>query len=284
MMEKSASTDTILPVTSFKNGSFVEVVPDVYCYTTQIANVFFIGNPAVSNEWVLVDAGMPGSGHRILEEAVNHFGPDHRLKSIILTHGHFDHVGGLIDILEEYKVPVYAHPLEFSYLKGITDYPTPDHEVQGGFVAKMSKGFPVEAIDITAHLHALPEDGSVPDMPGWQWIHTPGHTEGHISLFREKGRVLLAGDAFVTVKQDSLYKVTVQKKEIHGPPVYLTTNWRAAWESVVKLADLRPSIAATGHGKPVRGSALAKGLVHLATNFQEVAVPKYGKFVSSSKQ
>lgn len=280
-MEKSSSTERVLPVTSFRDGSGIEVTPDVYCYTTQIVNVFFIGNPAVSNEWVLVDAGMPASGQRILKEAENHFGPGHKLKSIILTHGHFDHVGGLIEILEIHKVPVYAHPLEFSYLKGITDYPEPDFEAEGGLVAKMSKAFPVEAIDISAHLHALPEDGTVPDMPGWRWIHTPGHTEGHISLFREHGRVLIAGDAFVTVKQDSLYRVMTQKRGVYGPPVYLTPDWRAAWESVVKLADLRPSIAATGHGKPIRGSALAKGLVNLADHFPDLAVPKYGKFVDT---
>ncbi|MDS8902251.1 MBL fold metallo-hydrolase, partial [Streptococcus pneumoniae] len=80
-------------------------------------------------------------------------------------------------------------------------------------------------------------------------------------FFKDVGRVLIAGDAFVTVKQDSLYKVMRQKKEVHGPPVYLTTDWRAAWESVSKLVDLKPSFAATGHGKPMKGSVLAKGLV-----------------------
>ncbi|MDN7229125.1 MBL fold metallo-hydrolase [Planococcus sp. N064] len=282
-MERSSSTEKILPVTSIRDGSGTEVVPGVYCYTVQIANVFFIGNPEISNEWVLVDAGMPGSGHRILSKAADLFGPDHRLKAIILTHGHFDHVGGLIDILEEHRVPVYAHPLEFSYLKGASDYPAPDHEVDGGTVAKMSWEFPHKAIDISAHLQELPANGTVPEMPGWQWIHTPGHTEGHVSLFRDHGRVLLAGDAFVTVKQDSLYKVLTQKREVHGPPVYLTPDWRSAWESVVKIVELRPSVAATGHGKPMRGAALAKGLVNLANNFQEVAVPKYGKFVEQPK-
>ena len=278
-MERSSATESILPMTSIRSGSGTEMVPDVYCYTVQIANVFFIGNPEVSNEWVLVDAGMPHSAKKILKAAENRFGPDHQLKAIILTHGHFDHVGGLIDILEQYKVPVYAHPLEFSYLKGITDYPQADASVEGGMVAKMSGIFPVKAIDISAHVHELPSNGSAPGMPGWQWIHTPGHSEGHISLFRERGRVLIAGDAFVTVKQDSLYKVLTQKKEVCGPPVYLTTDWRAAWESVVKLADLQPSIAATGHGKPIHGAALAKGLVDLVNNFPEKAVPEHGKFV-----
>lgn len=278
-MERSTATESILPVTSIRSGSGIEMTPDVYCHTIQVANVFFIGNPTISNEWILVDAGMPHSANKIMKAAEKRFGPDHQLKAIILTHGHFDHVGGLIDILEQHKVPVYAHPLEFSYLKGITDYPKPDASVEGGLVAKMSGIFPVEAIDISTHLLELPSDGHVPGMPGWQWVHTPGHSEGHVSLFRKQDHVLIAGDAFVTVKQDSLYKVLRQKKEIHGPPVYLTTDWRAAWESVCKLADLEPSIAATGHGRPMTGAVLAQGLVDLAKNFQATAVPAHGKYV-----
>ena len=40
-------------------------------------------------------------------------------------------------------------------------------------------------------------------MPGWRWVHTPGHTAGHVSLFRDADRTLIAGDAFVTTKQES---------------------------------------------------------------------------------
>lgn len=278
-MERSTETEAIMPMTSIRSGSGIEIAPDTYCYTTKISNVFLIGNPSISPRWVLVDAGMPHSAEKILKEAEKRFGPDQQLQSILLTHGHFDHVGALIDILEKHPVPVYAHPEEFPYLTGKEDYPEPDSTVEGGMVAKMSKSFPVKAIDISEHLVELPADGSIPDLPNWRWLHTPGHTKGHVSFFKEVGRVLIAGDAFVTVKQDSLYKVMRQKKQVHGPPVYLTTDWRAAWESVSKLVDLKPSSAATGHGKPMKGSVLAKGLVELADHFPDVAVPSYGKFV-----
>ncbi len=278
-MERSPETDAFMPLTSIRSGSGMEISPDAYCYTTQISNVFIVGNPSLSPRWVLIDAGMPGSADKILKVAENRFGPDHQLQSILLTHGHFDHVGALIDILEKHPVPVYAHKEEFPYLTGQENYPEPDSSVEGGWVAKLSKTFPVEAIDISEHLVELPADGSIPDLPNWRWLHTPGHTKGHVSFYKDVGRVLIAGDAFVTVKQDSLYKVIRQKKEIHGPPVYLTTNWRAAWESVCKLVDLEPSMAATGHGKPMKGPALAKGLVDLAKNFPDTAVPSHGKFV-----
>ncbi|WP_153732105.1 MBL fold metallo-hydrolase [Sporosarcina obsidiansis] len=278
-MKRSSSTDRVLPVTSVDSGHVEEIAPGIYCYTIQIVNAYFINNLEHPTQWILVDAGMPASGDKILEKAEELFGAEHQLQEIILTHGHFDHIGGIIDILEKHQVPVYVHPLEMPFLRGEQDYPTPDSTVEGGAVAKMSVVFPVEAIDISECLRPLPQDKSVPLMPGWRWIHTPGHSPGHVSLFREEDRLLLAGDAFVTLKQDSLYKVLTQKQELHGPPVYLTTDWEASQESVRTLAELRPKIAGTGHGKPMSGTDLPHELARLASNFAELAVPDHGKFV-----
>ena len=61
---------------------------------------------------------------------------------------------------------------------------------------------------------------------------------GHISLFREKDGALIAGDAFVTVKQEFLYKVLTQEQEISGPPRCFTPDWVQAFESVKKLEVL----------------------------------------------
>lgn len=69
----------------------------------------------------------------------------------------------------------------------------PDHTVDEGLVAKISPTFPHKSIDISSHAVALPNNGSVRGMPDWRWIPTPGHTEGHISLFREKMACLLLG-------------------------------------------------------------------------------------------
>jgi glyoxylase-like metal-dependent hydrolase (beta-lactamase superfamily II) len=138
--------------------------------------------------------------------------------------------------------------------------------------------FPNEAINLGEKVHALPADGSLPELPGWKWIHTPGHTPGHISLFWEEDRLLIVGDAFVTVRQESLYKVLVQEQEMSGPPRYLTTDWVEAEKSAGKLYELNPSIAATGHGAPMEGEELIRSLGELVRNFKEAAVPDYGKY------
>ncbi|WP_232336762.1 MBL fold metallo-hydrolase [Planococcus lenghuensis] len=278
-MERSSSTNRFQPLSSVRSGDGVQITPDVYGFTTQIVNVYMIGNPAESNKWVLVDAGMPRQADKVLSAAAERFGEDHQLQAILLTQGHFDHVGGLIDILEQHPVPVYAHPEELPYITGKKDYPKGDSTVEGGLVAKISPEFPVEGINIGKHAHPLPADGSVPGLPEWKWIHTPGYTQGHVSYFREQDRLLIVGDAFLTVQQDSLFNVLSQKTNISGPPPSFTLDWDAAENSVQKLAALKPSIAAPGHGKPVKGAELVEGLGMLSNEFDEIAKPDHGRFV-----
>lgn len=274
-----AKDSKFLPVFSIKSGQGVEVLPDLYSYTNQIVNVICVGNPEETDEWVLVDTGMPKSSGAIKKMVEKRFGEGSRPNAIILTHGHFDHVGGVVDLAEEWGVKVYAHPDELPYLTGELSYPEPDASVEGGMVAKMSPMYPNKPVNLGDSVEALPSDGTVPYLDGWEWIHTPGHTPGHVSLFRERDRTLIAGDAFVTVKQESLYKVLTQNLEFTGPPRYLTTDWKSAKRSVEKLEALKPAVAVTGHGKPVSGSELQEGLEKLVKNFESIAVPDHGKFV-----
>jgi glyoxylase-like metal-dependent hydrolase (beta-lactamase superfamily II) len=271
-----------IPMTSVSSGEGREVAEDVFYYTTQIANLVFIGYPGAP-EWIMVDAGMPKHIRDIKIEAHDRFG-DIPPSAIVLTHGHFDHVGSIVDLIEAWNVPVYAHPQEFPFLTGQMSYPKPDTSVEGGLLAKLAFMYPREPIDISPVLKPLPQDGSVPVLKGWRWIHTPGHTPGHVSLFRESDGMLIAGDAFVTVRQDSLYEVILQKEEINGPPRYLTTDWQDAWNSVKKLEALNPSTAITGHGNAMDGDALKIGLMKLVDEFDSIAIPKYGKYVVEAKR
>lgn len=263
-------------MTSLTSGLVQEVAEGVFFYTIQIVNIVFI---KTKNSIVLIDTGMTGSGRQIIELMEGIFGSVTHPGTIILIHGHFDHAGSVEQLLKRWHIPVYAYPLEIPYLTGKKSYPEPDGTVEGGLIAKLSPLFPNESIDLGDSVRPLPNDGSLPLLPGRRWIHTPGHTEGHISLFREKDRTLIAGDAFITVRQDSLYKVLLQKQEIYGPPRYFTTDWEQAKASVAKLAGMDPYIAVTGHGLPLEGDELEQGLAKLVKQFDTMARPDYGKFV-----
>ncbi|MGE5406051.1 MAG: MBL fold metallo-hydrolase [Candidatus Saccharibacteria bacterium] len=259
---------------------FIDVAPDIRRVPMLIVNIYLIGEPgARSGDWVLVDAGTENSTGPILEVTRARFGRHSHPGAIILTHGHFDHVGAVIELAREWDVMVYAHPLEIPYLTGQRNYPPADPTVDEGLVSLISPLFPHHSIDLHQRICPLPKDGSVPHLPEWRWIHTPGHTPGHISLFRDEDGILIAGDAFTTVKQESATAVLTQRQELHGPPAYFTTDWDLAWQSVKLLASLRPSVVATGHGIPMHGERLHSELEILARDFDRVAMPEAGRYV-----
>jgi glyoxylase-like metal-dependent hydrolase (beta-lactamase superfamily II) len=197
----------------------------------------------------------------------------------LLTHGHFDHVGAVGRLAEKWDVPVYAHPLEMPYLTGRSAYPPPDPSVGGGAMSLLSPVYPRGPVDLRPQVLPLPPDGRVPGLHEWRWIHTPGHTAGHVSLFRAADRVLIAGDAIATTRQESALAVMTQRPELHGPPAYYTSDWAAARRSVETLAKLRPMVAATGHGLPLGGPALADALEDLADRFDLFEKPRHGRYV-----
>lgn len=262
------------------NSDVEHVAEGVLRLRILFVNVYLCGT---ADAWVLIDAGLPSSTNNIIRAAEKSFGEGTSPEAILLTHGHFDHVGAFPALFDHWDVPVYAHPQEMPFLTGEQDYPPPDPSVGEGAMALVSPLYPKEGIDLGTRVQSLPTDESVPHLPGWRWLHSPGHTEGHVSFFRDDDRCLVAGDAFVTVKQESLYQVATQTQEIHGPPAYFTPDWTAARRSVEQLEALEPNIAATGHGKPMRGRALQDGLKTLVTNFDRVAVPDQGRYVEGSE-
>jgi glyoxylase-like metal-dependent hydrolase (beta-lactamase superfamily II) len=175
-----------------------------------------------------------------------------------------------------WDVPVYAHTLELPYLTGRASYPPPDPTAGGGAMTWSSFLYPKHPIDLGRHVHALPEDGTVPGLPAWRWIHTPGHTNGHVSLFRDDDGVLIAGDAFVTIQAESLIANLTLTPEVHRPPAYFTPDWPAAHDSIEKLATLNPSVAATGHGVPLYGRTMREDLWRLAMEFERRGLPAEG--------
>lgn len=257
------------------------IAADLAYLRTGIVNVFLAGpRGAPDRGWVLVDAGMFGYTGSIRRAAEEWFGAGSRPSTILMTHGHFDHVGAL-ELAEEWDCPVYAHPLEMPYLTGRSAYPPPDPSVGGGAMARLSFLYPRGPFDVGGRARPLPADGSVPGMPGWRWIHTPGHTAGHVAFFRDADRTLIAGDAFVTTRQESLSSVVTQRPEVNGPPMYYTPDWGDAERSVRALAALEPEVAATGHGHPLRGAAMRRDLRTLAMEFRTRAMPDHGRYVDA---
>ena len=258
----------------------MNVTVDLARLRVAMVNVYLYGRPGAGDRgWVLIDTGLPGAAGMIEGAAAARFGTGARPSAIVLTHGHFDHIGAAKTLAERWDVPVFAHQLELPYLTGRSSYPPPEPLAGGGLMALLSPLYPRGPIDLGGRVEALPEDGRVPGMAEWRWVFTPGHSPGHVSLFRESDRTLIAGDAFCTQKQESLVAVVTERPGVYGPPSYFTMDWSAARRSVERLAELEPEIAATGHGLPLRGPAMRAGLDELARRFGSIAVPRHGRYI-----
>lgn len=267
------TTDTMQGL-GIRESAIRQVAPDVIFLQSYFVNLCLVGTGSgLARTWVLVDAGLANSADDILSTAEEYFDSS-KPEAVVLTHGHFDHVVGLGVLLSHWDVPVFAHAEEIPYLTGEKEYPPGDPTADPGIVAQLSPLFPNRVINIANRVQPLPTDGRIPFMPGWRWIATPGHTPGHISLFRESDRVLIAGDAFTTVRQESLAEVITQHQEVHGPPAYFTMDWHQAWDSIKKLAELKPSLVIAGHGQPMSGEKLTRELERLARDYGLLVVPQ----------
>src|SRR5947209_8551205 len=128
------------------------IAPDVYGDKIVMVNVFAVR--ASADRWTLIDAGLPYSAAKIVAWAEDLFGPGTKPESILLTHGHFDHVGALRTLVEHWDVPVYAHRLEMQYLDGTSEYPPPNPAADRGMMSWLSPLYPKGPIDLGPRLRS----------------------------------------------------------------------------------------------------------------------------------
>ena len=261
-----------------------QICPGLARVPTGFVNVYFIGDP--DGRWAVVDTGLPGYAAAIIGKAERRFGPRSRPAAVFLTHGHFDHAGNAQALADHWGVPVYAHPLELPYLTGRSDYPPPDPTV-GGAVATLSRVMPYGARDLGTRVRALPGDpappdgtthaaGDLPDLEGWRWMHTPGHSPGQVAFYHRQDRVLLAGDALATVDMDSYIALVTQRQKIATAGTPFICDWEQYGRSVRRLEELEPAVLACGHGIPLKGGHVADTLRVFAKHF---APPRHGRYV-----
>jgi glyoxylase-like metal-dependent hydrolase (beta-lactamase superfamily II) len=222
------------------------------------SNVYFVQS---GSSWVLVDAASPGCAPAIRAAAASVFGVDSVPAAILLTHCHPDHDGSARELASLWRCPVYAHPEELPIACGdmgaIERSANPldrwlilpslrllGEKWMQAMVGRSSLEGVVRPLD--------PHD-SVPGLPDWELILTPGHTPGHVAFFRPLDKVLITGDALVTRDLNSLTGALSGRPQVAGPPWYTTWDWKLAKRSAVSLIALRPLVVGGGHGRPMCG-------------------------------
>jgi glyoxylase-like metal-dependent hydrolase (beta-lactamase superfamily II) len=258
-----------------------EIADGVFWLRFRYANVFMIRS---GSAWALIDTAFPGFERAILAAARVRFG-DAPPAAILLTHGHFDHSGSAAALARHWGLPVHVFRDELPYVAGLQHYPEieePDPPAGGLmrlFVASNMPRFVRKRLETKLVARETlgdvargfdPDDG-VPGLADWQAIPTPGHSPGHVAFWRARDRVLVSGDALLTVDADSLWGVLLNRPQIARPPSPVTVDWRQAKASVAALARLRPRVLAAGHGTPLTHPAVADDLQAFARRFAGAA-------------
>ncbi len=256
-----------------------EIAPGVLCLgprgRTQ-TNVYFV---RAGDGWFLVDAGWEGDADRIAAVARAITGRAGDPVAILLTHVHPDHSGAARALGSAWGCPVLVHPAEL----GIAN---------GDFASMERSAGPLDRWVILPAMRAIGErrraevlargsmaglarplaaDGTIPGMDDWAWIRTPGHTPGHVSFVRAVDRVVLTGDALVTLRVNTPAGFLVGRQGLSGPPWYTTWDRRAAAASIATIAGLEPAVVGGGHGRPIRGAGTAARVRAFAKRFETSA-------------
>jgi hydroxyacylglutathione hydrolase len=180
-------------------------------------NVYLVGD-------VLVDAGTSLARRRIMRQLAGV-----ELRTHVVTHAHPDHFGSSHAICEARGLPLWTGERDVEAIERGT--PVPSDTSIGRLLSKgrMPPAHPVA--------RALREGDEV---AGFAVLDVPGHSPGHIALWREDDRTLIAGDVFVNIPS------------VRPPPDFLTVDPQRNRESMRRLAELRPALVLFGHGPPLR--------------------------------
>ncbi|GED67271.1 hydrolase [Brevibacillus reuszeri] len=194
---------------------------------------------------VLVDTGMPGSWELIRAAMIEAGVSPEKLKAVIITHQDIDHIGSLPEIVRalDGQIEVYAHELDQPYIEGKLPLFKTNPERMAAMLASLpeeerQKLQAVFANSPKAKVDKIVADGEVlPILGGIRVIHTPGHTPGHISLYLQDSKTLIAGDAMVYTGG-----------ALRGPVPQSTLDMETALQSLKKLQDTNIQAVICYHG------------------------------------
>jgi glyoxylase-like metal-dependent hydrolase (beta-lactamase superfamily II) len=215
----------------------MEIVPGIHQVDGVNGNSYVI----VRDGLTVIDTGIPGSGKKILAYIREQLHRDPReIRTIILTHFHMDHIGGVAAIktaAPDAKVAV--GDADAGYVTGALALPVHPglHGVLLRIVGRVMKPGP-----FTPDLRLKDRE----KIDGLTCIAIPGHTPGSTGLLDEATGTFFAGDI---LRYDG-------KTLVEGPAQF-TMDLSRQRQSIRTIGNLDFDLLLTGHGVPLRPGASA---------------------------
>jgi glyoxylase-like metal-dependent hydrolase (beta-lactamase superfamily II) len=240
-----------------------DVVPGVHLVTHGHTNCYVVeGEGGVT----LVDAAFPRTWAAVRQCLADVGRSASEIRGLVITHGHFDHVGFARQLQSSYGVPVWAgaadayilrHPYRYRPARPRLTYP-PTHPRSLPVLGSMVRAGALRVPGLEAD--HLVRGRVVLDLPGRpELVPAPGHTDGEYVVHLPDHGAVLTGDALVT-----LDPYTGRR----GPRVVAraaTNDPQVALSSLEAIAALDVPAVLTGHGEPwLQGSRPAVDAARLA--------------------
>jgi hydroxyacylglutathione hydrolase len=182
---------------------------------------------------VLVDTGTRWARSRLLRQLESR--PIH---AVVLTHAHPDHQANARVLCERFGATLACHEADVDAVEGRVPMQPDNWLLRLGVRLMGGPPCPVQRV--------LREGD---DVAGFRVIHAPGHTQGHIILYRDADRVAIAGDVFANIR------VLSGRTGLVEPPKPFSVDRALNRRSMQLLAELQPALVCFGHGPPLREPA-----------------------------
>ncbi|USG67203.1 MBL fold metallo-hydrolase [Brevibacillus ruminantium] len=242
----------------------VEVAPGIY--QIEIPTPFSVGPVNLyllqGEKLTLVDAGplTEGAWSALMAGLESIQIRPEEIEQIVLTHHHVDHCGQLERIRRISGATTFAHPLAVPYVEIDQDFL--DFHDRFFYELYRESGVPDEKLIIIEKYHklittfaersqidvTLKHDQTIPGLAEWKVLYTPGHSQSHLSLYREKDRVMIAGDHIIKRISSNAF-IEPPRDQSQARPLTLV-QYRTALQM---CADMEIDLALSGHGEPVVG-------------------------------
>ncbi|MGW4723224.1 MBL fold metallo-hydrolase [Streptomyces sp. S1] len=208
------------------------VTPRLYVLDHSIGQAYLWRD---EEELTLVDAGWAGTADATAA-AVRAAGLDpDRLRRIVLTHCHRDHVGAAQELADRHGAEIVAHRLDAPVVRG--EAPVPEPDLLDWELPLYEHGLTVPEAPPTRVDREVEDGEELGFGDGAVVVHAPGHTPGSIAVHLPRHGVLFAGDTVASVREVTFGVFHVDRA--------------LALESMRRLAELDPSVLCCGHGAPV---------------------------------